>query len=155
MLAQRARTAPGSGLARAFDYSLKRWDALSRYVESGVFPIDNNPIENAIRPIAIAIGKKNWMFVGTERVGQRAAAIQSLFATAKANGLEPDSWLKETLEKLPTHPYSRIDELIGGRAERLRPRLTREHGINDNMLFTWVSAIVIWSTPWLRRPSRH
>lgn len=110
MLNLRVKTAPGSGLARALDYSLKRWAALSRYVESGEFPIDNNPIENAIRPIAI--GKKNWLFVGTERAGQRAAAIQSLFATAKANGLEPHAWLKDTLERLPTHPYSRIDELL-------------------------------------------
>lgn len=60
--------------------------ALIRYAESGSLPIDNNPIENAIRPIAI--GKKNWLFTGSERAGRRAAAIQSLFATAKLNGLQ-------------------------------------------------------------------
>ena len=73
-------------------------------------PIDNNPVENAIRPIAL--GKKNWLFAGSERAGKRAAAIQSLLATAKLNGLEPAAWLKSTLERLPTCPNSRIDELL-------------------------------------------
>ncbi|MFZ6876645.1 transposase domain-containing protein, partial [Undibacterium sp. Di27W] len=81
-----------------------------RYVSSGQLPIDNNRIENAIRPIAI--GKKNWLFAGSERAGKRAAAIQSLLATAKANGIEPLVWLKLTLEQLPMHPNSRIDELL-------------------------------------------
>ena len=62
--------------------------------------IDNNPVENFIRPIAM--GKKNWMFVGSERAGKRAAAIQTLLGTAKLNGLNPSEWLKDTLEKLPT-----------------------------------------------------
>jgi hypothetical protein len=73
-------------------------------------PIDNNPVENVIRPIAI--GKKNGMFVGSERAGRRAAAIQSLLATAKLNGLEPAAWLRETLEKLPTCLNSQIDSLL-------------------------------------------
>ena len=80
------------------------------YAETGDLPIDNNPIENAIRPIAI--GRKNWLFAGSERAGKRAAAIQSLLATAKLNGIEPSQWLKDTLEKLPTWPNSRIDELL-------------------------------------------
>jgi transposase len=71
---------------------------------------DNNPIENCIRPIAL--GKKNWLFAGSERAGQRAAAIQTLLGTAKLNGLDPSAWLKETLAKLPTCPNSRIDELL-------------------------------------------
>ena len=81
--------------------------ALQRYASSGSLPIDNNPVENAIRPIAI--GKKNWLFAGSERAGRRAAAIQSLFATAKLNGLDPARWLADTLEQLPTCPNSRID----------------------------------------------
>ena len=72
-------------------------------------PIDNNTIENAIRPIAI--GKKNWFFTGGERAGKRAAAIQSLFATAKRNQLNPAAWLTDVIEKLPAWPNSRIDEL--------------------------------------------
>ena len=110
LIAQRLKTADGSGLARAIDYSLKRWPALIRYVDSGSLPIDNNMVENAIRPITL--GRRNWLFTGSERAGCRAAAIQSLLATAKLNGLEPYAWLKDTLEKLPTWPYSRIDELL-------------------------------------------
>jgi len=110
LCAERLRTAAGSGLARAIDYSLKRWAALQRYLADGALPIDNNPAENAIRPITL--GRKNWLFVGSERAGRRAATIQSLLATAKLNGIEPHTWLKDTLDKLPSWPYSRIDELL-------------------------------------------
>jgi len=106
----RTSTANNSGLARAIDYSLNRWASLIRYAQTGNLPIDNNPVENAIRPIAI--GKKNWLFTGSERAGKRAAAIQSLFATAKLNGIEPAAWLKDTLEKLPVWTMKRIDELL-------------------------------------------
>jgi transposase len=106
----RVSTADNSGLARAIDYTLNRWASLIRYAQTGNLPIDNNPVENAIRPIAI--GKKNWLFTGSERAGKRAAAIQSLFATAKLNGIEPAAWLKDTLEKLPVWSMRRIDELL-------------------------------------------
>ena len=106
----RQSVAHGSGTAKAIDYSLKRWEALDRYAKSGNLPIDNNPVENSIRPIAV--GKKNWLFAGSERAGRRAAAIQTLIGTAKLNGLDPHAWLKETLEKLPAWPNSRIDELL-------------------------------------------
>jgi hypothetical protein len=102
--------APSSGAAKAVHYMLKRWSAFERYAHTGHLPIDNNTCENTIRPIAL--GKKNWLFVGSERAGKRAAAIQSLLGTAKLNGLNPTQWLNETLEKLPTWPYSRIDELL-------------------------------------------
>jgi transposase len=106
----RLSTADSSGLARAIDYSLNRWPSLIRYAQTGNLPIDNNPVENAIRPIAL--GKKNWLFAGSERAGKRAAAIQSLFATAKLNDIEPAAWLKDTLEKLPVWTMRRIDELL-------------------------------------------
>jgi hypothetical protein len=106
----RANTANGGGSAKALDYTLKRWQSLIRYAETGHLPIDNNPVENVIRPIAL--GKKNWLFVGSERAGQRAAAIQTLLGTAKLNGLDPAAWLRNTLEKLPTWPNNRIDELL-------------------------------------------
>jgi len=77
---------------------------------TGHLPIDNNPVENTIRPIAI--GKKNWLFTGSERAGQRASAIQTLFGTARLNNTNPATWLKETLAKLPAWPNSRIDELL-------------------------------------------
>jgi hypothetical protein len=114
LLATRAGVAHGGGTAKAIDYSLKRWAALSRYATAGHLPVDNNPVENTIRPIAI--GKKNWLFVGSERAGERAAAIQSLLATAKLNGLDPAAWLRDTLEKLPTCPNSHINSLLPLRA---------------------------------------
>ena len=106
----RAAVPDGTGTAKALDYTLHRWPALTRYAETGHLPIDNNLVENAIRPIAI--GKKNWLFSGSERAGQRAAVIQSLLGTAKLNGLDPAAWLQETLDRLPTWPNSRLDELL-------------------------------------------
>jgi transposase len=110
LLASQSTVAAGSGTAKAIERALKRWPALQRYASSGSLPIDNNPVENVIRPIAI--GKKNWLFAGSERAGYRAAAIQSLFATAKLNGLDPARWLADTLDKLPTCPNSQIDSLL-------------------------------------------
>jgi transposase len=106
----RVGIANGGTSAKTMDYILKRWPALIRYAETGHLPIDNNPVENGIRPIAI--GKKNWLFAGSERAGKRAAAIQTLLGTAKLNGLNPADWLRDTLEKLPVWPNSRIDELL-------------------------------------------
>jgi transposase len=110
LIATGKTVATGSGTAKAIDYALRRWPAVLRYADSGTLPIDNNPVENAIRPIAV--GKKNWLFAGSERAGRRAAAIQSLLATAKLNGMEPLRWLTETLEKLPACPNNQIDSLL-------------------------------------------
>ncbi|MFN3287413.1 MAG: transposase, partial [Sphingomonadaceae bacterium] len=96
----RPRVLGASGMCRAIDYTLKRWPALIRYLDDGRHPIDNNPIENAIRPIAL--GRKNWLFAGSERAGERAAVIMGLLATAKANGHEPHTWLTDVLMRLPT-----------------------------------------------------
>ena len=115
----RVMVANGGGLAKAIDYSLKRWPALVRYSNSGDLPIDNNPVENIIRPIAL--GKKNWLFTGSERAGKRAAAIQTLLGTAKLNGLDPAAWLRDTLEKLPTCLNSEIDSLLPLSTESLHP----------------------------------
>ncbi|MGZ8928570.1 MAG: IS66 family transposase [Methylobacter sp.] len=106
----RVGIANGGTSAKAIDYTLRRWLALIRYAETGHLPIDNNPIENCIRPIAL--GRRNWLFTGSERAGIRAAAIQTLLGTAKLNGLNPTDWLRDTLEKLPTWPNRRIDELL-------------------------------------------
>lgn len=122
LLQTRVTVANGGGTVKAIDYSLKRWAALSRYATHGCLPIDNNPVENTIRPIAI--GKKNWLFVGSERAGKRAAAIQSLLATAKLNGLDPAAWLRETLEKLPTCPNSQIDSLLPFRKDALQQTIS-------------------------------
>ena len=108
LIQARIKTPQGGAAAKAINYTLKRWPALIRYAETGHLPIDNNPVENCIRPIAL--GKKNWLFVGSERAGKRAAAIQTLLGTAKLNGLNPTEWLKETLEK-PEFGIRRIDGL--------------------------------------------
>ena len=102
--------AGNSGTASAIDYTLKRWAALIRYLDDGRYPIDNNPIENAIRPIAL--GRKNWLFAGSETAGQRAAAIMSLLATAKANGRDPHAWLTNVLTRLPTTKDRDIESLL-------------------------------------------
>ena len=106
----RTKTADNGASAKAIDYSLRRWEALARYALTGDLPIDNNPVERTLRPVAI--GKKNWMFVGSERSGQRAAIIQSLIGTAKLNGIDPYAWLKNTLECIPVWPHHRIDDLL-------------------------------------------
>ena len=110
LLARRTQVPNGSGIARAIDYSLKRWAALTHYIDDGRVPIDNNWIENQIRPIAL--GRKNWLFAGSLRAGQRAAAIMSLIQSARLNGHEPFAYLKDVLERLPTQPYSKIGELL-------------------------------------------
>ncbi|MGS1117730.1 IS66 family transposase [Castellaniella sp. UC4442_H9] len=110
LLAQRSRVPEGSGTARALDYSLKRWGALTRYLDDGWLPIDNNRIEQQIRPIAV--GRHNWLFAGSLRAGKRAAAVMSLVQSAKLNGHDPYAYLKDVLTRLPTHPNSRIGELL-------------------------------------------
>ncbi|MEQ1527747.1 MAG: IS66 family transposase [Methylococcales bacterium] len=130
LIETRVRTANGGTSAKALDHILKRWPAIIRYAETGHLPIDNNPVENSIRPIAL--GKKNWLFTGSERAGKRAAAIQSLLGTAKLNGINPAEWLKETLEKLPTWPNRRIDELLP-----LAPEWIEAIKLNTSEKSTW------------------
>lgn len=89
---------------------MKRWTALTRYLGDGNLPADNNWIENRIRPIAL--GRAYWLFAGSLRAGQRAAAIMSLIGSAKMNDLDPYAYLKDVLERLPTHPAHRIEELL-------------------------------------------
>jgi transposase len=96
--------------AKAIDYLLRRKPAFTAYLDDGTFPIDNNPVENVIRPIAL--GRKNWLFAGSETAGQRAANIMSLIQTAKANGHDPHAYLRDVLARLPSHKNSRIGELL-------------------------------------------
>ena len=110
MLAQRELVPEGSASAKALDYSLKRWVALTRYLEDGAVPIDNNQIENLIRPWAL--GRSNWLFAGSLRAGKRAAAVMSLIQSARLNGHDPYRYLKDILERLPTQRASRIGELL-------------------------------------------
>lgn len=110
LVLNRQKVPEGSATAKAIDYSLRRWRALTRFLEDGQLPMDNNWIENQIRPIAI--GRNNWLFAGSLRAGQRAAAVMSLIQSAKLNGHDPHAYLKDVLTRLPTHMNSRIEELL-------------------------------------------
>jgi transposase len=110
LLLQRSKVPNGSATAKALDYSLKRWVALMHYLYDGQVPIDNNWCENQIRPIAI--GRNNWLFAGSLRAGQRAAAVMSLIQSAKLNGHDPYVYMKDILTRLPTQRNSQIEELL-------------------------------------------
>jgi transposase len=110
LIQQRQKVPDGSATARAIDYSLKRWTALTRFIDDGDLPIDNNWVENQIRPIAI--GRSNWLFAGSLRAGKRAAAVMSLVHSARLNGHDPHAYLRDVLDRLPTQPASRIGELL-------------------------------------------
>ena len=116
MLLTRQKITDGSATAKALDYSLKRWAALTRFVDDGRLPVDNNWIENQIRPIAI--GRSNWLFAGSLRAGKRAAAVMSLIRSAKLNGHDPYVYLKDVLARLPTQRASLIAELLPHRWTR-------------------------------------
>ncbi len=108
--ALRPKINSSSATAKAVDYLLRRKAAFTAYLDDGRFPIDNNAIENAIRPIAV--GRKNWLFAGSLLAGQRAANIMSLIQTAKANGHDPHAYLRDVLTRLPTQLNSKIGELL-------------------------------------------
>jgi transposase len=110
MLLTRQKITDGSATAKALDYSLKRWVALTRFVDDGRLPVDNNWIENQIRPIAI--GRSNWLFAGSLRAGKRAAAVMSLIRSAKLNEHDPYAYLKDVLTRLPTQRASQIGQLL-------------------------------------------
>jgi len=99
-----------SEIAAAIRYALGRWRALLRYCEDGRIEIDNNSAERALR--AVALGRKNYLFAGSDSGGERAAAIYSLTGTAKLNGLDPEAYLREVLQRIADHPINRIEELL-------------------------------------------
>ena len=110
MLVERRRVPDGGGAAAALDYSLNRWKALGHFLVDGEVSIDNNHCENLIRPWAM--GRKAWLFAGSELAGKRAAIVMSLVHSAKQHGHDPWLYLKDVLERLPMHPNHRIDELL-------------------------------------------
>ena len=106
----RQRYAPGSALHKAIKYSLSHKTELSRFVDDGVLPLDNNRCERAIRQVVM--GRNTWLFAGSLQAGYRAAALMSLLETARLNGMEPYGWLKQVLERLPVWPQERLHELL-------------------------------------------
>ena len=113
---ERSRVPDGGSIAAAIDYSLNSWTALTRHLEDGAVPIDNNFIERQIKPWAM--GRKAWLFCGSKLAGQRAAIVMSLVQSAKLNGHDPWAYLRDVLERLPSHPNSRIEELLPHRWQK-------------------------------------
>lgn len=101
---------PESSIGQALFYSLQRWDKLSLYTTDGRLQIDNNLVENSIRPVAI--GRKNYLFAGSHNGAQRAAMLYSLLGTCKLNGINPFEWLRDVLAKIPDHPVNKLDLLL-------------------------------------------
>jgi hypothetical protein len=99
-----------SSLAGAIRYSLTRWNALGRYTEDGRLEISNNAAERAIKPLAL--GRKNWMFAGSDAGGKRAATIYTILQTAALNSLDPEAYLREVLASIADHPINRIEQLL-------------------------------------------
>lgn len=101
---------PKSAMGKAIAYTLKLWSRLVRYVDNGFLEIDNNWVENSIRPVTL--GRKNYLFAGSHEGAQRAAMIYSFVETCKKNGIEPMAWLKDVLKRLPDHKANKLEELL-------------------------------------------
>lgn len=106
---------PKSLIGQALAYALQRWEKLSLYTTDGKLLIDNNAVENAIRPVAI--GRKNYLFCGSHEAARRSAMLYSLLGTCKLQGVEPYQWLKNTITRIAHHPISKINLLLPGRTE--------------------------------------
>ena len=114
-----AKLSKKSELAIAIRYALTRWSALTRYCDDGRIEIDNNAAERALR--AVALGRKNYLFVGADSGGERAAAIYSLIGTAKLNDLDPQAYLRFVLEHIAEHPINRVDQLLPWNIATIEP----------------------------------
>jgi transposase len=110
MRAERAKLSRHNDIAKAMDYMLKRWPAFTRFLEDGRICLTNNAAERALR--CVALGRRSWTFCGSDRGGERAAAIYTLIATAKLNDIDPEAWLADVLRRINDHPASRLDELL-------------------------------------------
>jgi hypothetical protein len=110
MIPKRATLSPRHDLAKAMTYMLKRWPAFTRFLDDGRACMTNNAAERALR--GVALGRKSWLFSGSDRGGQRAAAMLSLIATAKMNDVDPRAWLAEVLARIAGHPAHHLDDLL-------------------------------------------
>jgi transposase len=110
MREQCAKLSRGHDLAKAMNYMLKRWSSFTRFLDDGRVCLSNNAAERALR--GIALGRKSWLFCGSDRGGQRAAAMYSLIITAKMNDVDPQAWLADVLARIANHPAHRLGELL-------------------------------------------
>jgi len=116
MRTERAKLSRHNDVAKAMDYMLKRWDAFTRFLDDGRICLTNNAAERALR--CVALGRRNWTFCGSDRGGERAAAIYTLIASAKLNDIDPDAWLADVLRRINDHPASKLHELLPWRWQR-------------------------------------
>ena len=107
---QRAKLSAKSDTAKAIHYSLARWEAFTRFLDDSRVCLSNNAAERGLR--CVAVGRKNWMFAGSDAGGRRAAAVNTLIQTCKLNNIDPQAWLAHVLARLPDHPAKRIDDLL-------------------------------------------
>lgn len=110
MLETRGRLSRHNDLAKALDYALKRWEAFTRFLDDGRICLTNNAAERALR--GVALGRKAWLFAGSDRGGERAAMVYTLITTAKLNNVDPRAWLADVLARIADHPAARLDELL-------------------------------------------
>ena len=110
MREQRAKLSRDNDVAKAMDYMLKRWGVFTRFLDDGRICLSNNAAERGLR--GIALGRKSWLFGGSDRGGQRAAAMYSLIVTAKMNDIDPQAWLADVLARIAEHPVLKLDELL-------------------------------------------
>jgi transposase len=110
LAATRPKLSPKTELAAAIRYALARWPALTRYLDDGRLEIDNNAAERAIHPLAL--GRKNYLFAGSDAGGRRAATLYSLIQTAKLNKIDPEVYLRDVLAHIADHPINRIADLL-------------------------------------------
>jgi transposase len=110
LTAKRQVLAKADATAKAIDYALSNWRALTRFLDDGHVPIDNNAAENSVRPLCV--GRKNWLFVGSQQAGERAAVVMSLIESAKLNGHDPWAYLKDVFERLPTLKHRDLAQLL-------------------------------------------
>jgi transposase len=110
MRTERARLSRHADIAKPIDYMLKRWPAFTRFLDDGRICLSNKAAERALR--GIALGRRAWLFDGSDRGGERAAAMYTLIATAKLNGVDPQAWLADILRRIADHPASQLHELL-------------------------------------------
>src|ERR1022692_2649476 len=118
MREQRAKLSRGNDVAKAMDYMLKRWTVFTRFLDDGRICLSNNAAERGVR--GIALGRKSWLFCGSDRGGERAAVMYSLIVTAKMNDVDPQAWLADVLARIAEHPAQKIDELLPWNWQQLK-----------------------------------
>jgi transposase len=118
MREQRAKLSRGNDIAKAMDYMLKRWAVFTRFLDDGRICLSNNAAERGVR--GVALGRKLWLFCGSDRGGQRAAVMYSLIVSAKMNDVDPQAWLADILARIAEHPAQKLDELLPWNWQQLK-----------------------------------